>query len=202
MHTSFPGDELRSPPQPFSGEQGRKAQPGKGASETQPGQPNHRARTCAACSSLAPWAAPTGPRRPGKGHRRTVDRPGSVIYPRGTCGARLLPAGGLGRPGVGALAACGASLVPPTPAPPGLKPWARTLGVLAELGRFVWAQACARSPPARKETKSLDPHAPAYASPPRASSSPSYRPLCLPGKHRQVSRGCPRPCPKSFFSVN
>lgn len=135
MHTSFPGDELRSPPQPFSGEQGRKAQPGKGASETQPGQPNHRARTCAACSSLAPWAAPTGPRRPGKGHRRTVDRPGSVIYPRGTCGARLLPAGGLGRPGVGALAACGVShscspwsqAVGPNPRSPG-GAWSLCLG--------------------------------------------------------------------------
>lgn len=41
--TSLLGDELRSPPQPSSGEQGRKAHPEKGASETQPGQPNHRA---------------------------------------------------------------------------------------------------------------------------------------------------------------
>lgn len=156
------------------------AKPEKGASETQPGQPNRRACDCAASFSLASWVAPTRQRRPGKGHSRNVTPqmwsvPG-LFPPEGLevrASLRAVLGGRERAPGQHVAPPPLASLVPPTPALWGREPWAGTLRVLQQLGRFVWAQACIWSPSAWMRTKSLDPYAPTSASPPRAGSSPS-----------------------------
>lgn len=91
---------------------------------------------------------------------------------------------------------------PAHPGSPGSRAQGRTLRVLTRLGRFVWAQAYLRSPPARKRTKSLDPHAPASAATPRAGSSPRLLKTPLSAWEAQVRRRCPHAGPKSLSSDN
>lgn len=84
-----PSEELQRPPQAFSGAQGGSRSSARKGCERNPAWPARPPRPCLRRPSVpGPWAAPTGRRRLGKGHRSNVapetwSVPGLLLPPEG-----------------------------------------------------------------------------------------------------------------------